>query len=148
MDIDPRTISRWCDVSAFIKQGQQQTYLRCEGHNLPCNTIPVPAEVLLRSGRLRRNKANQGDEYPWKAWIEANGGRRVVAEAATKRELDKDLSFALNYSQYAESAWYRCFRTLYGFDEGSHNYRTPEQQAESEDRTFRIFAVMAGVGGV
>ena len=68
----------------------------------------------------------------------------VVSSGKTRSEVKKNVCFDLNYSHFAPSTYYRAFRTIYGFEEGSVNCRTPEQNKESQRRTFGALAALCG----
>jgi hypothetical protein len=139
----PRSIRKYANIAWFIKQGQQRGYLRNEPQDHPCNATPVPEEVSLYIAEVRGGKTGQIDRF--RAYFEANGQQQEVQSGKTRTEVLRNLAFDFGYSMYANSCYYRLFRSCFGFSEHSTPYQTVEKRQESERRSIGAIAIMAGV---
>jgi hypothetical protein len=127
----------WSNISSTLRTGQGDYIVRCEDRDHPANKIEIPDNVPLYVAR--HNLAT--DEYgKYVAYMVVDGKKIIISASSSMKELKVSLSFAMVYSMYAPSIWYRAFRKAKGF---TSEVRTPDQKKESEIRGTLAMLTMA-----
>lgn len=139
---DLKKISAYGNVSEVLAEGQKDYRMRDEPEDHPANTMAIPAEVTLYTGEVR--SVAKGDRGRYVAFFEQGGEVAVVDSDATRAKLKGNLVFSRIYSSFAPSAWYRNYRSLFGFPQGSHELQSDEQRLNTFRKGAAILCIMAG----
>jgi hypothetical protein len=131
----------YTDIRSIIADGRGKAHLRQELKDHPANQLEIPETIPVYTAK--NNWADE-DYKRYQAFMRVNGQDIVICSSVTRNKLFDDLHFAVVYSMYSPSLYYRAFRTAYGFEQFSNDYGTPELRKEGDRRVFGAMAVMAG----